>query len=320
MNARAFWYIIEKMKKTVAAILLIFIMISALAACVETPADDPGTGTDTPGETPGGEVIEFPFEIVVEGGRRYIDIGEYYATSAGSDMNRVLSNLVADNVLTGENGVYTYGGTRYRMVMVGEDGAGRTLSTGETVAEGDRVFFIETPVRWEIVGETDEEYILIAAEIYAYNVFNASGTFSTITGLLNDGNPANEYEYSALKEFVGEWTGEVFSATEAEWISEVTIPDIAFLEGYDLLVEGGAYAEAVRAVRPTDYVLASGERVLSSGSGYFASWWLAEPASAAEVRIVGAGGIYDSDAQRPVTVSERNGVRPVIRIAKEKYA
>ena len=301
MNARAFWYIIEKMKKTVAAILLIFIMLSALAACVETPADDPGT--DTPGETPGddGEVIEFPFEIVVEGGRRYIDIGEYYATSAGSDMNRVLSNLVADGILSG-GGVYVYGQKEYASVTVPEAGAGKKLGCGRITVEGETLFFERKPLKWQVLSEDETGYYAVATEVIEYSVFNEAGSFSTTSGLLNNGKEANDYYASALCEWLnGDFFGEIFSEAEAGYVTSFTLMSVQEIYGLGLaLPDDGEFKGMVRAVRPTDYMLARGERVLTAESGYFSPWWLRDAgAYKAEARIVGAGGVFADE--RPVT-------------------
>lgn len=307
------------MKKLLALILIVGLSLSiALCACTDDsdPADelplpdDSDTSDDTAEDKP-------PYETVEEGGRRYIVMGSYFTLSVGEDLNRVLSNLVADGVIEVNDGVCEYAGVRYAVVDVGEEAAGRKLSTGEVLTEGAKAFFKQTELKWEIIGEDESGYVAVLAEVVAFTEFNEAGSFSSTTGLLNNGKEANDYAASALKAFVEEeFKNAVFGADELKWTDSVSTLSIDELYDYSMAYPSdGIYAGMVRAVKPTDYVLAAGERVLQTEAGYFASWWLRDAGSyPAEARIVGAGGKFAEE--RSVTVAERNGVRPVVRVKK----
>lgn len=307
------------MKKLLALILIVGLSLSfALCACTDDadPAnelplpDDPDTSDDVAGDEP-------PYLIVTEGERRYLIMGAYFTTSVGEDMNRVLSNLVADGLIDVNGGVCEYAGERYAVMDVGEEAAGRKLSTGEVLEKGEKAFFKQTELKWEIIGEDESGYVAVSSEIVAFTEFNEAGSFSSTTGLLNNGKEANDYAASALKAFVEEeFKNAVFGADELKWTDSVSTLSIDELYDYSMAYPSdGIYAGMVRAVKPTDYVLAAGERVLQTEAGYFASWWLRDAGShAAEARIVGAGGRFAEE--RPVTVAERNGVRPVVRVKK----
>lgn len=307
------------MKKLLALILIVGLSLSiALCACTDDsgPADelplpdDSDTSDDTAEDKP-------PYETVEEGGRRYIVMGSYFTLSVGEDLNRVLSNLVADGVIEVNGGVCEYAGERYAVMDVGEEAAGRKLSTGEVLTEGAKAFFKQTELKWEIIGEDESGYVAVLAEVVAFTEFNEAGSFSSTTGLLHNGKEANDYAASALKAFVEEeFKDAVFTAEELKWTESVSTLSIDELYDYSMAYPSdGIYAGMVRAVKPTDYVLAAGERVLQTEAGYFASWWLRDAGShAAEARIVGAGGKFAEE--RSVTVAERNGVRPVVRVKK----
>lgn len=288
----------------------------ALCACTDDSPDAPPVpddGNPSDDET----TVEPPYEIVTEGERRYIVMGSYFTVSAGADMNRVLSNLVADGLIEVIDGVCEYAGARFAAIDVSEEAAGRTLSTGETLQAGAKLFFKETELKWEIIGETDASYVALLSEVAAFTEFNEAGSFSSTTGLLHNGKEANDYAASALCAFVEEVFGNgVFTDEELEWTDSVSILSADELYSYSLAYPSdGPYAGMVRAVRPTDYVLAAGERVLRTEAGYFASWWLRDAGTyPAEARIVGAGGKFADE--RPVTVAERNGVRPVLTVRK----
>ena len=244
------------MKKLLALILIVGLSLSiALCACTDDsdPADelplpdDSDTSDDTAEDKP-------PYETVEEGGRRYIVMGSYFTLSVGEDLNRVLSNLVADGVIEVNDGVCEYAGVRYAVVDVGEEAAGRKLSTGEVLTEGAKAFFKQTKLKWEIIGEDEKGYVAVSSEIVAFTEFNEAGSFSSTTGLLHNGKEANDYAASALKAFVEEeFKDAVFTAEELKWTDSVSTLSIDELYDYSMAYPSdGIYAGMVRAVKPTD--------------------------------------------------------------------
>lgn len=321
LPADALYSIIFCMRKKLALILILLTALTlTLAACVKDappdggsapPADDGNAGDDS------ADGEKAPYSVTVENGTAYIEAGSYFTAYAGDDMNGVLSNLVADGILSGSGGVYVYGQKEYASVTVPEAGAGKKLGCGRITVEGETLFFERKPLKWQVLSEDETGYYAVATEVIEYSVFNEAGSFSTTSGLLNNGKEANDYYASALCEWLnGDFFGEIFSEAEAGYVTSFTLMSVQ--EIYELglaLPDDGEFKGMVRAVRPTDYMLARGERVLTAESGYFSPWWLRDAgAYKAEARIVGAGGVFADE--RPVTVTESNGVRPLAYFRK----
>lgn len=285
----------SEVKKLIWAIVALILITIFAAGCVDDP---PPVGGDQPSDN---ETAELPFETVTENGKTYTYLGSAYSAFVGVDLNRVLSNLYDDGMLTGQDEVYNYAGTEYLRVQVTDDTAGRTLG-GMTLTEGQSCFFKKAPLKFRLVNETDTEAMLIPAVIYEYRYFNLPNSGAGI---------GYDYDTSSLKTYLeGDFLTNTFSDAERSNIISIRLMTLSEAKSYvDVYSDDPVQFYAAAASE----LLVAAEPDINAGEalGNTASWWLDSAGKEGNCGVVDRFGTLTD-----VTVYSEQGLRPLITFKK----
>ena len=276
----------------------------------------------------------------VENGVTYIYYGTLPQTAVSSDLNNVLTNLVkSGQLVVDESGICVYAGVEYACLYGKEETAGKKLSSGLTIQNGEPYFFKIEKLKWRVLEEKDGRALLLAENILGEYCFNPLDSYSNSLGtLLGTPNNANDYSVSALRKYVNETLyPSLFSANEMQSVYDTTVllrpgesaftltqgiynstVDKMFVpsyweinEKYNLKVED----DMVRTVEVKDYQVASGFVASAIGERYYASWWLrTSGARLNQGNVVNFDGRIGTVSVCSVNLCDTMGIRPCITI------
>lgn len=303
-----------------AAILLIAAFLSACVNAETPPAgdDNPPAGSSDGSDVNGGNGDPLPepyYTRVTENGKEYVYFGHAADEAADADLNNALTNLKASGSITADaDGFYTYNDKKYVCIVATQAAAGRRLHDGTVIEAGKEYFFEYAALKWRILEVTDGVALLLSEKVLGAAVYNPAGSFNSATGLLANGEKANDFAYSSVKTYLnGSFKESLFTAYELTYLvggadavelltrEQIDVYDLKEAEGYMLTVS------------PTEYLVADGIDVSKIGNDYYSAWWLATPGKAAtSAAMVSPGGQYGEYYED--TVSASHGLRPVIAL------
>ena len=302
--------------------------------------DDDDNGADVGEEEPEVVVPKAEYTREVKDGVTYIYYGTLPQTAVSADLQNALANLIkSGQLVANESGTYTYGGVEYACLYGKEETAGRLLSNGCIIQNGEPYFFNIEKIKWRLLEEKDGRGLLLAENIIGEYCFNPLGSYSNSLGsLLGTPNNANDYSASALRKYINEELyptlftlrekqsvcdttvllrpGEsAFMATQGMYVSAVDkmfVPSYWEInDKYNLKVDD----DKVMAVEVKDYQVASGFVVNAIGERYYSSWWLRTSGKHVnQGNIVNYNGVIGTATECSINLCDTMGIRPCITI------
>lgn len=335
------------MKRSFIAILIGVLVLSmvCLTACKSDNSDKADVVTPDNSVVPDDEPAPTPklYERVDLNGKDIVYFGRAFQTAETESLNATLTNLVNDGILLpDDNGNYVYDGVTYKMLVLDAGMADKSLSDGRTLRTGEKYFFREEKVAWQVIAEDEDALTLLAVNIIDVCVFRQQGTFNSASGLLNDGKTlANDYGTSYVRSYLnGAFADNIFTSDERESLltnvvdmgkeqseysgatSKATLSDKIYLlshkelKSISVLLPSEDYTYAVEI---SDYAVALGadaKKVGESGRNYL-SWWLrSEGNKNSFATAVPYTGKINGEESLYRTVVTLDGLRPVIKINK----
>lgn len=158
----------------------------------------------------------------------YINFGRYPQSVVSKELRHILEKIEPDN-----HNVFHYKGEQYikYKAKIHKDSkedqfkASFIFSNGEKIRNGTEYFFKVEPIRWRILNDTGENFLLLADKILDHGLFNSHINYTSFYH--SNGALANVWEGSELKDWLNDsisgFLHMAFTKDEQEQISMSTI-------------------------------------------------------------------------------------------------